>query len=547
MDSNAFIVDHCEKQLQVVNDIIKRGTITIELPQTATATTTTTTTTTTTSTSTSTTTTPATTTTTVAIESICVLDHKAVHDNNALAGVGSGCPCGYCTISQSDIGSGDATVQKSGTIRTIKDIALLAHLELGVCPGCHLTIVEEVTDQKTQVQRAQVGDPSPKSIPKVMKEAFKRVHGKNPTTTSYTVLHFGVRHATRMILYIEPMKLYIDLMHMNNCCIKMLCERTVWIPLLNFITTRQKKQLKAGGDDSGTLSFVIFQYLKDVARVTCPKVPTPENTKTLVCGVWYKSLISISINGKDANAILDKEVEEHLHSLIHPAAERAEKTDGSPDTTDSQFVQATFDEYKKSKRLWRIYRKCWHMLNKEGLDRETKATRCEKLGMDFMKWWAKGKQTTHIYPHLMAAHLPAQIRQLGVDITRVQTQSMELGHQPIKRLGRSGCNGREPGPAEKIVVKGYNRMVYNKKTKKMQEEPVKSHTTTVGGMASRAVQLLEGAALRSHLDEMFNGKMDKFVEADALKRQEDARRQARTVKLERDHNAKAIANTPTSP
>ena len=137
----------------------------------------------------------------------------------------------------------------------------------------------------------------------------------------------------------------------------------------------------------------------------------------------------------------------------------------------------------------------------------------------------------------MAAHLPAQIRQLGVDITRVQTQSMELGHQPIKKDSQRGCNGRKPGPAEQIVVEGYTRMVYNKNTKKREQEAVKSYKTTVGGGAARAAQLMESSALRAHLDVLFNGKMDKFLESDALEQQEKARMKAIKVKQERDHAA----------
>jgi hypothetical protein len=313
-----------------------------------------------------------------------------------------------------------------------------------------------------------------------MKAAYKHVHGKLPTTTSHLTLHFGVCYATRMILYIQPMKLYIDLMHMNNCCIKMMAERTIWAPLLIYITTRQKKLIKSD-DDSKTLAYEIFNYLRDVARVTVQKVPTAANTNKLVCGVHFKSLISISVNGKDANAILDKDIEEHLHSKVNPVEERAMLADGTPDYNDPHFVTATYESYTKAKKIWKIYRSNWSQINDQSLDRETKAKRCEELGMKFMKWWAKGKKTTHIYPHLMAAHLPAQIRQLGVDITRVQTQSMELGHQPIKKDARTACNGRKPGPAEQIVVKGYNRMVYNKTTKVKEKQPVQAHTTTVTG------------------------------------------------------------------
>jgi hypothetical protein len=81
--------------------------------------------------------------------------------------------------------------------------------------------------------------------------------------------------------------------------------------------------------------------LREVARVTVQKVPTSANTNKLVCGVHYKSLISISVNGKDANAILDENVEEHLHSMVYPAGERAKLADGSPTYTDPHFVTAT--------------------------------------------------------------------------------------------------------------------------------------------------------------------------------------------------------------
>lgn len=43
-------------------------------------------------------------------------------------------------------------VNHACAIRTLSDLDLLAHLELGDCPGCGLRIVDEVNDPKTEVQ-----------------------------------------------------------------------------------------------------------------------------------------------------------------------------------------------------------------------------------------------------------------------------------------------------------------------------------------------------------------------------------------------------------
>ena len=172
-----------------------------------------------------------------------------------LAGVSSNCPCDWCEIRTEDIMLADVSVQRGQVLRTIANIRLSAHLDLGVCRGCGMEIVDKVTNRATQMQRAKVGDLQPSSVPKVVmdfvKTTYKAINdarkkaGLNPLSvpTSWTAIHFGVQYAQGMLINLEPLRCAIDLLHLNSCICRLLYTILFWNNLGKFTGTQTREQM----------------------------------------------------------------------------------------------------------------------------------------------------------------------------------------------------------------------------------------------------------------------------------------------------------------
>ena len=93
------------------------------------------------------------------------------------------------------------------------------------------------------------------------------------------------------------------------------------------------------------------------------------------------------------------------------------------------------------------------------MEREEKATAVE-AGNKFMELWiaAAGEHTAHVYPHILVAHLPNQIRDLPMDPWYFQTQCLEHKHK-FRKMDSFVTNHHAPKPLaeRKSDVVGYYR------------------------------------------------------------------------------------------
>jgi hypothetical protein len=148
------------------------------------------------------------------------------------------------------------------------------------------------------------------------------------------------------------------------------------------------------------------------------------------------------------------------------------------------------------------------------------------LTMSFLDSLVPFGKSAHLYPHLLAAHVPDQPRRFKKDLWRYQTQFNEHMHQDLKDAGHRLSNGHH-GPAEEVCIKSYVRMV------KGVEKSVKSHTRVIN-TKSEVEQLMEISTAKKALRDNCLSAGEKAMEFQKSIRKEQTRKAADDLKIERD-------------
>ena len=248
--------------------------------------------------------------------------------------------------------------------------------------------------------------------------------------------------------------------------------------------------------------------------------------KADVYGVYEKTVVGFSYAGPSCHKLKAKSTLEELHEIVTPACMRRLRSDGKPEYS-SGFDRACHQLYTRSVECWRWYKDCWKALNDPDLMPEPKASRIETSSMEFLASLKPFGKSGHIYPHVLAAHVPKQVRSFKMDISVYQTQFSEHGHKSLKDAGRRLANGCKAGPAESVAIGAYTRLVCDK------EQTVMSHNRDTN-TKSETEQLLELSELRSNLRKVVLCVEEQAIAHERTTRAETKRKIASDLKLERD-------------
>lgn len=143
-------------------------------------------------------------------------------------------------------------------------------------------------------------------------------------------------------------------------------------------------------------------------------VPCDHDKVTLkqkdTCGIYEKTVKGFSYAGPSVHKIQSCSVVKRMLDLVCPPSRRKFGKDGQPEHSDPNFDQACFELYNCSMAAWDKYNECWDLLNNDDLSPQDKADQLDVLSMQFLAAMMPFRQSTHNYPHLLAAHVPDQLR-----------------------------------------------------------------------------------------------------------------------------------------
>ena len=95
------------------------------------------------------------------------------------------------------------------------------------------------------------------------------------------------------------------------------------------------------------------------------------------------------------------------------------------------FLQQKYDKAIKIFDLWAT--ELWPLINDRKFEKNEKADKVDAMAVTFVEMFKDTVgTTTHLYPHLLVAHLADQIRDLPCDIYFFQTQGLEHRHKQRK-------------------------------------------------------------------------------------------------------------------
>ena len=140
----------------------------------------------------------------------------------------------------------------------------------------------------------------------------------------------------------------------------------------------------------------------DYTKVTLKKKDT--------CGIYEKTVKWFSYAGPQVHKIQSATFVECMLDLVCPPSRRKVREDGRPQHSDPNFDQACFDLYNRSMEAWVAYNECWDVMNNHDYSPERKADELDVLSMRFLETLLPFGQSTHNYPHLLAAHVSDQLR-----------------------------------------------------------------------------------------------------------------------------------------
>jgi hypothetical protein len=311
--------------------------------------------------------------------------------------------------------------------RDLDQCKLLAHLTVGgTCPGCDKEIVEKVSNKATQVQVAKPGMPQPRG----------RVDGK-----SHLQAHQNQRTGTGPLIDVPLARWVLCVLHLHLRIVGALFKSTI----LEVIGKFHVKGVK-NCDDTGTVAELIFNFLTDEG-IHVKKKTDPGN----VISTFYNSISKHSFHGGDCSVM--ERIWERLCEMNYPAS--------MCDVTSPTWDRDVASRKKNVMKIWAMwFEEIWPLINNSELDKEAHASKVEVEGIKFLKLWKKViGDTTHLYPHMLVAHLPDQIRELSGHITLYQTSGLEHKHS-WRKLWRKLTNKHKERPTAEVayhLVKGFMR------------------------------------------------------------------------------------------
>ena len=461
-------------------------------------------------------------------------DLPAQAAQSGLGGMSSVCKCNWCNIHRDKLMSPNVDDhRKEPQLRTLENLGLLSHLELGTCPGCGCEIVAEkslVTDPSRQMVRAQLGDPPPSSIPAKIRKRLATEYAEigMPVPTTWSELHWSVVYALGMLIPLCPQEVAVDFLHLNSCIWKFLFEGLFWKNLLRF--------------NRGASAEELWERVYDLMQSVDVPLTKVSLTRNDTCGVYEKTVTGFSYSGPQCAKLQQQRFLDEMHAIVTPPQMRAVGPDGSPNLLAPGFDRACHSLYVRSRECSSKYKACWAVMNDSALTKHQKADRLDTMTVDFMKSIQFLGQSAHLYPHVLVAHVPKQFRTFKLDLKEYQTQFNEADHQYLKDAGRRLTNGSKPGPAETVAIESYTRLVKGK------EQAVKAHSKTTH-TKSETEQLMELSVMRKDLRKRCLTAGELALEYQRTLRKEAASKRAVNIKVERDldklHN-RAVDHSDTS-
>lgn len=402
---------------------------------------------------------------------VCVsvtLDQAACHEIFAQQGSNSCYPCPYCEIAKVDVLEFDRGKLKTTTRRTIERLELLAHVREGCCPGCGDDVVKNICDcgscdicvRGRQVKLAKEGTDRPSTT-------WTKTVGEGPDQKEKKVgwleKHFGVVFGRTPLFKVGLDQLVICILHMDLRIMGALVEK-VLLGNVGKHCPGKSKEINCSE---------LLENMKNIGlnikKISCPVNKVETN--------WL-SLNHYSMNGPDSAKFKEEKGWVDALEIVMPSEIRKE----------DPYLQMKFEAATRAFVMWSQI--LWPLINNRCLPQAEKAEQVEVKSAEFVELFqqAVGK-TSHLYPHLLVAHLADQIRDLPCDIFFFQTQGLEHRHKQRKFVMAQNCNKHKPSLQRKRKVAAHNR----------QDGTVRHAYIQTTGI-SRQQQSLEYAVTQDHIN-----------------------------------------------
>ena len=415
-------------------------------------------------------------------------DQAAVHSTHGMCGSDHLFSCPFCLcpntkFSNPAAGSGFER-------RNMEQLQLLAHTREGTCPGCKMEVTKNVTNPKTQmplvtakdIAKGKIKQPLvPDSVPKVAPKpgSAPTAKAKKPT---WNQCHFGKRYGVPPLILIEPSRWAICLLHCNLRVVGTMFKKTVFENLTN----KPGDLLRAQ-----QLYTCLLENSIPVDRVK----QTSDNVAD-----YYDSISKHGFAGEDCTRLLA--IYPQLLEILFPPAEREEL---------GRTTQAKIQQYYEVWQYWAEH--LWTAINEKTVTSDVKANIVKERAAVFCSLWESAfGQTPTLYLHLLAVHLPEQIKDYPADPIYFVLQGLEHCNKKRKQY-KLLCNNHKR--TKKIFVPAYVK-VDGTKVKQSKEKSTGPTMTEL---------LLETVILNDIIDAQFLGV------AEEQKSLEQARR---TNKLKRE-------------
>jgi hypothetical protein len=355
----------------------------------------------------------------------------------------------------------DLDVLRNTPIRTAQSTSLLSHASQGRCPGCNADVVTKLCKCKKcglceadqQCEIAKPGDTRP----------TRKINGK-----THLQAHFGVVYGRYPVFKIFMDQLVICILHLNLRIMGALFERTVLGEAGKHCDSPSTNPKVRVEDNCGQL----FAFLKDDIGLPITKITAQKGSQ--VQTNWL-SVNRYSFSGPDARDFIEKKGWVRALDLVMPKSAR----------NGDAFLKKKHDDAIIAWECWCL--ELWPLINNKAIAADTKADQVQTKAVEFVTRFrdACGRTTCHLYPHLLVAHLPNQIRDLPCDITFFQTQGLEHRHKQRKT---SHHNQRKPRTPVKHAVRAYM---------KKDGTVVRAHLQS--NSISRQQQMLELSVAKDHI------------------------------------------------
>jgi hypothetical protein len=384
-------------------------------------------------------------------------DQSHANAMNGLAGCNCSHPCIYCECSKHDMC--DLNFGESSCVtRTRERIMLLAHTALGTCPGCEKQIVQkgDVVDPNQQCELAIEGDAQP-DVP-----AKFKVLARPRFPVTWTSLHKGVVYGRTPPYNTDPDNWITCILHLNLCIVRGLFTKTI-VAELGKVPQAEGKEKVA-----------FTKQVDAMAELLCAaglrmKKSKLTKTKGMEVGKYDERLKNSGLGGRDAEYVMN--AYDSILMMMYP-----EKICGpwvpddilfeDDDSFDAFYQHAERDTEFSSpavknallvRRAWFMWDRTWKLLNSPmdfpkqqsyTLEEVKKvwaqrASAVETYAIAFINSWVAAVGSTQgLYLHVLARHIPEQIRKYG-DLRTRQTQGLEHCHHCRKEVGTHATNRKQ--------------------------------------------------------------------------------------------------------